>query len=114
MEEKRNRKEEVQDAINMLDEYMTSCVSEPIIDYIEQLERENQIKDEYLSLIVGYGFDYNGYYGDMKSMAGLIDKMVDLAKKALINDDKSVMYTDFDETKKWNILHEEILNNEKV
>lgn len=86
----------------------------------KQLERENQIKDEYLSLIVGYGFDYDGYYdretkrGNIELMADLIDIMVDLAKKALINDDKSIIYTNFDKTKKWNILSEEILNNEKV
>ena len=64
-----------------------------------------RIKDEYLNLIVGIGFDYDGY-NDADNLKGVIDELVKYAKKALNNDDSSIIYSGTN--KKYNILNEEL------
>lgn len=71
-----------------------------------KIERTIKIKDEYLKLIIDLGFDYNGYEKS-ESLKMLVDELIDLAKKALWNDDKSEVYWGGDD-KKYNILREEI------
>lgn len=72
------------------------------------MERKLKIKDEYLKLIIDLGYDYDG----METQSGLkelIDGIVDLARKALVADDKASIYENFGENKKYyNILREEI------
>lgn len=72
---------------------------------MDNLKRNLKIKDEYLKLIIDLGFDYDGYEKS-ESLKVLIDELVDLAKKALWNDDKSEVY--FGDDKNYNILMEEI------
>lgn len=55
------------------------------------LKRQLKIKDEYLSLIIGLGFDYDGY-NTVESLKSLIDEIVELARKASVCDDKSVIF----------------------
>ena len=71
----------------------------------QDIERKLKIKDEYLSLIVGIGFDYDGYY-KATDLKGVIDELVKYAKKALNNDDSSIIYSGTN--KKYNILNEEL------
>lgn len=75
------------------------------IDKKRNLERKLKIKDEYLNLIVGIGFDYDGY-NDADNLKGVIDELVKYAKKALNNDDSSIIYSGTN--KKYNILNEEL------
>jgi len=72
----------------------------------EKLKRQIKIKNEYLQLIHDIGFDYDGM-NTVKGLESVIDDLVDLAIKAIKNDDKCVMYEDFDD-KYFNILYEEI------
>lgn len=81
-----------------------------VLDERDKLKRQIEIKDEYLSLIYGYGFDYDGYE-DSESLMLLIDSLVDYAKRAIKNDDKYAMYEGCgtnNSTKYYNILHEEV------
>ncbi len=73
---------------------------------MKDLERKLKIKDGYLDLIVGIGFDYDGY-DDANSLKGIIDEIVGYARKALKNDDNSIIYSGIDNTK-YNILNEEL------
>lgn len=78
------------------------------MDELEQLKRQIKIKDEYLSLIIGIGFDYDGEDGSIEGLKSVIDQLVDYAKKAIDNDDKSVIYGIFDDDIKRNVLLEPI------
>ena len=72
------------------------------------LERQIKIKDEYLKLIVGVGFDYDGMDDSNEGLRLVIDELVDYARKALDNDDKSVIYATLDNSMQKNILLEEL------
>lgn len=69
------------------------------------LERQIAIKDRYLDLIWALGCDYDGYETP-EGLKSLIDELVELARKASLNDDKSV--TSFGDGKTYNILGEQI------
>lgn len=56
-----------------------------------KLKRQLKIKNEYLDLIIGLGFDYDGL-NSVESLKRLIDQLVDYAKKAKVCDDKSIIY----------------------
>ena len=77
-----------------------------LLDLYNKEKRQNKIKDEYLKLICDIGFDYDGYEKS-ESLKELIDELVDLAKKAIKNDDKSVVYTGGDGLE-FNILRERL------
>lgn len=77
-----------------------------LLDLYNKEKKKNKIKDEYLKLICDLGFDYDGYE-ESESLKELIDELVDLAKKAIKNDDKSVVYTGGDELE-FNILRERL------
>ena len=79
---------------------------------IDQLKRQIQIKDEYLDLMISIGFDYDGLDGSIDGLKSIVDQLVDYAKKAIDNDDKTAIYGGFDDTPK-NILLEE-LNNKHI
>lgn len=79
------------------------------IDKTRDLERKLKIKDGYLDLIVGIGFDYDGY-DDVENLKGIIDEIVGYARKALKNDDNSIIYSGIDNIK-YNILNEELEGN---
>lgn len=72
---------------------------------MENLGRIIKIKNEYLQLIIDIGYDYDGFE-KTESLKELIDELVGLAKKALINDDKSIIYVGGEEG--YNILHEKV------
>lgn len=77
---------------------------------IHDLERQIDIKDEYLRTIYAIGFDYDGF-DDSENLKCLIDSLVDFAKRAIKNDDKYAMYEGCgsdNSTKYYNILHEEV------
>lgn len=63
------------------------------INLIDSLQKENEElksklenKDKYFELIIGLGYDYDGYYnretssGNMKGLADLIDELVQAAR----------------------------------
>ena len=80
------------------------------IERIKELERQIEIKDEYLRTIYAIGFDYDGFE-ESESLMQLIDSLVDFAKRAIKNDDKYAMYEGCgtnNSTKYYNILHEEV------
>lgn len=77
-----------------------------LLDLYNKEKKKNKIKDEYLKLICDLGFDYDGYE-ESESLKELIDELVDLAKKAIKNDDKSVVYTGGDGLE-FNILRERL------
>lgn len=77
-----------------------------LLDLYNKEKKKNKIKDEYLKLIFDLGFDYDGYE-ESESLKELIDELVDLAKKAIKNDDKSVVYTGGDGLE-FNILRERL------
>ena len=81
------------------------------MDELEQLKRQIKIKDEYLSLIIGIGFDYDGEDRNIEGLKSVIDQLVDYARKAIDNDDKSPIYGIGDDVPKRNILLEEIKEN---
>lgn len=78
------------------------------IDDYNELKRQVKIKNEYLSLITGTGFDYDGEDGSIEGLKSVIDQLVDYARKAIDNDDKSVIYGIFDDDVKRNVLLEPI------
>ena len=80
------------------------------IDDCNKLKRQIKIKDEYLSLIIGLGFDYDGEDTSVEGLKSVIDQLVDYAKKAINNDDKSPIYGIDDAVPKRNILLEELIN----
>ena len=96
--------------MNVLKDYVLAI--DIVLKELEQLERENNIKDGYLELIHGLSYDYDGCT-TVKSLKKLIDELDDLTVKALKNDDKSVMYWTAVDLKKGiergkNILFEEV------
>ena len=56
-------------------------------------------------MIIEIGIDYDGY-NDADNLKGVIDELVKYAKKALNNDDSSIIYSGAN--KKYNILNEEL------
>lgn len=70
------------------------------------LKRQNKIKDKYCELIYELGFDYDGL-NTVESLKGLIDDLVDYAKKSIKNDDNSFVFEGMNGTK-YNILREKI------
>lgn len=77
---------------------------------IEELERQTKIKDAYNKLLVDIGFDYDGCE-EAESLKSVIDDLVDLAKKAIENNDTYGIYG-LVGGKTLNILFEEV-NNER-
>ena len=69
-------------------------------------ERKLKIKDEYLRLIDGLLLDYDGCK-TVETLKELIDETREYIRKALDNDDTSVI-TENSLKEKFNILHEEI------
>lgn len=63
-----------------------------------EISEKLKIKDEYLKLIIGLAGDYDGFYdpetkyGNVESMAGLIDELVNYAKLALDNDPTEIPF----------------------
>lgn len=78
-----------------------------VLNLLKAERRKNKIKYEYLKLIVDLGYDYDGCE-KAESLKSLIDELVDLAVKAIENDDKSAIYDDFEGSKPKNILLEDI------
>ena len=81
---------------------------------LNKIKRQNKIKDNYLKLMLDISYDYDGC-NTVKSLQELIDELNDLMRKAIQNDDKSMMYiTAFDYKKGIekgkNILMEDIKN----
>lgn len=68
--------------------------------------RKLKIKNEYLELIIALGYDYDGC-NTVKSLKKLVDELVELARMARKNDDKTCCY-EGGNGKKFNILTEEI------
>jgi hypothetical protein len=81
-----------------------------IADERDEYKRKLKIKDVFLKLIIDIGYDYDGYDNDNEGLRSIIDELVDYARKALKEDDESVIYVGGSETeeKKLNILGEEI------
>ena len=77
-----------------------------VLEENKLLKRQNKIKDEYCELIYELGFDYDGL-NTVESLKGLIDDLIDYAKKSIKNDDNSVMFEGMNDTK-YNILREKI------
>lgn len=77
-----------------------------------ELKRQIKIKNEYAKLIIDLGFDYDGY-SNAYNLKKLIDELVNYAKDILNNNDKKVIYIDGN-NKKYNILHEEIGENDGI
>lgn len=75
---------------------------------IKLLERQIAIKDAYCNMIWEFGVDYDGYKTP-KSLKGLIDELVECAKKANRSEDKTIEF--FGDGKKYNILMEELEDN---
>ena len=73
---------------------------------IDQLKRKVDIKDGYCRLIVDLGVDYDGW-DTAEGLKSLIDELVDLAKRAVKNDDKYAIYENCGD-KYYNILNEEV------
>lgn len=80
-----------------------------IVDERDQLKKQVKIKNEYLDLIISIGFDYDGYDNDNAGLKEVIDQLVDYAKKAIDNDDKTAIYEGSKGMK--NILLENIDNH---
>ena len=90
-------------------DYITKEMAESkdvILNLIEKQARQIEIKDRYLQLIHDIGFDYDGM-DTTKGLKSVIDDLVDLAIKAIKNDDKCAMYESLDD-KYFNILYEEV------
>lgn len=71
-----------------------------------ELQRLIKIKNNYAQLIVDLGFDYDGL-NNKNDLKKLIDELVNYAKDIINNNDKKAIYIDGN-NKKYNILHEEI------
>lgn len=68
-------------------------------------QRQIDIKDQYFALICAIGYDYNGS-DNKEELEQVIDKIVDLSIKGVLNDDKSFLGVSSD-NKEFNILGEE-------
>ena len=88
----------------LLEKYMDAIKS--VLEENKLLKRQNKIKNEYCSLIWNLGIDYDGF-NTVGSLKGLIDDLVDYAKKSIKNDDNSCMFEGMNDTK-YNILREKI------
>lgn len=75
------------------------------------LERQIDIKNAYLQMIVDLAFDYDGYE-DTENLKNLIDELSHYAKLALENNDKEPIYASYSNGKKIdsNILIEDLEN----
>lgn len=82
-----------------------------LLDLYNKGKRKIKIKDEYCKLLINIGYDYDGC-NTVESLKELIDELVDLARKAIKNDDKSIMYMGSKGTDK-NILFENVEVEEK-
>lgn len=80
-------------------------------------KRQIEIKDEYLTMIIGITAGYDGLGGSIEGLKFLVDELVDFARLARANDDKTRIYNGKikgsdgkirDLGKALNILHEEI------
>lgn len=80
--------------------------------FVADLQEQIKIKDSYLDLIYGIGFDYDGYEQDLQGLKTTIDTMVDYAIKGLNNDKSSPIYG-IDSPFR-NILGEELDSNENT
>ncbi len=83
-----------------------------IYNYIEKIERQNEIKDAYLDIIYYIGVDYDGC-NTIKSLKELIDEFMKWAKFAMENNDTECMFIGAN-GKEFNILHEELPSNGKL
>lgn len=70
------------------------------------LERQIEIKNEYLVLMVDLAYDYDGF-NTVEGLKGLIDVLRKYASYALDNNDKIPIYRDVNGDN-FNILHERI------
>lgn len=70
------------------------------------LERQIEIKNEYLGFILALAYDYDGF-NTVEGLKGLIDELGKYASYALDNNDKIPIYRDWNEND-FNILHEKI------
>ena len=83
-----------------------------IYNYIEKIERQNEIKDAYLDIIYDIGVDYDGC-NTVKSLKELIDEFMKWAKFAIENNDTECMFIGAND-KEFNILHEELPLEERI
>ena len=76
-----------------------------------ELQRQIDIKNAYLQMIVDLAFDYDGYE-NTENLKGLIDELSHYAKLALENNDKEPIYTSYSNGKEIdsNILMEDLKN----
>ena len=74
--------------------YKQNTNNKMLLDYIDKLERQIQIKDNYLDTIIGLGADYDGF-NKAESLKELIDDLVDRANKAYHNEDKTVEFINY-------------------
>lgn len=79
---------------------------EAALSEVDNLKRQIKIKNEYLDLIWAIGNDYDGR-NTIEGLKELIDELVDMAKKAYCDDDKTVMFTSSNNSK-FNILRERL------
>lgn len=70
------------------------------------LERQIEIKNKYLVLMVDLAYDYDGF-NTIEGLKGLIDELRKYASYALDNNDKIPIYIDGNGDN-FNILHEKI------
>lgn len=71
-----------------------------------KLERQIEIKNEYLVLMVDLAYDYDGF-NTVEGLKGLIDELRKYASYALDSNDKIPVYRDGNGND-FNILHEKI------
>lgn len=71
------------------------------------LQRQIEIKNAYLQLIIDLGFDYDGCE-TIEGLKFLIDELCTYAKMAINNDDKTVIYISGKDNIEDNILMERI------
>lgn len=72
-----------------------------ILNLIEKMQKQIEIKDNYMKLILDVLYDYDGYFsretneGSALDLADLIDETCDYLKKAILNDDKNDVYKSY-------------------
>lgn len=54
-------------------------------------DRKIQLKDRYLEMIIDLGYDYDGESSTL-GLKGLIDELIEYARRGINNDDKSMVY----------------------
>ena len=82
------------------------CVAiEKMLKETDMLQRQIDIKNEYLDLIWAIGHDYDGCE-TTKELKRLIDGLIEYSKKARVNDDTSPIFGAVN--RKLNILMEEL------